>query len=180
LHLEDADDVAPVPLGDLAAGAIPLELVQDRVLRRIDRILARAVRVFERQCTAAAERFAIERTAGEHVDVHLQHRLQVNHIECRPAANGLLGGVSIDVVVIDERGNERLHVLGLQVRDEVGVERRTGNPVGGAGDRPDDRVAHRQLLEHVDHGRDRRDDVRRVHRPQRSRWARTRSANSQP
>src|SRR5258707_85517 len=41
LHLEDADDIVPLSIGDAAAESMPVELVKDDVLRRdqVDRLL---------------------------------------------------------------------------------------------------------------------------------------------
>src|SRR5687768_15555205 len=59
-HADDADDVAPLPIGSLASGTEPLQLQQDDVFRTRYRIAAWRARGVERFRRDALESRAVE------------------------------------------------------------------------------------------------------------------------
>ena len=95
------------------------------------------------------ERGAIEGggTQDEHVDLH--HRGEMDDVEAGAPPDRVVDHVAVDVVLRLQSLHERRHMRGVQIRDEIDVERRTGNPERGAGDGTAHAVDHAERLERV-------------------------------
>src|SRR5579864_7097922 len=146
LGSDDAEDVVPLAVGDLAAEAVPGELAEEGVFGGLDpdgarRILAQGVG------RGALHLGAIEGAGAGDEEVHLEARGVVDEIEMRAALDGAAHGLFIQVEVCLEAGGEGREVARHQLGDEVEILGLPRYAVDRAGERAADVVAHTQVLQ---------------------------------
>jgi hypothetical protein len=67
----------------------------------------------------ALERFHIEGLALQHVDIHFEHGLQVNHIEHGPPVDRVLDRVPVDIITFLEHTHEPVDMDTTEIRDQI-------------------------------------------------------------
>src|SRR6185503_7553136 len=149
LHSNDAEDIAPLPVGRFSAGTVPAKFLQEDVLRRVHG--NRPARTdHDRQ--APSQLLLVERRAARDEEIHLQLRGLMDQIRATVFAHGPPKRAFIDVEVRFERRHERWHVGLVEGDDKIDIDGRARFPGKGTGQGSSDRVRDAQGFENARDG----------------------------
>ena len=150
LNHDDAENVTPLTVRHFITEAVPTELLQKYVLRRVHVKELLGIRC-DPQAHPPRHLFFIERRASQNEQIDFGRCPAMDQVCARLGADSLPQGLRIGVEFISQEREERLHVIELQGYHEIHVKSRTRLPAHRACQRTADKIPDAALLQSIRH-----------------------------
>ncbi|MBE3559898.1 MAG: hypothetical protein IMW89_11825 [Ktedonobacteraceae bacterium] len=142
-------DISPLPLGDLSSHFVPLQLAENHIFWGLYTDHDPFFKNCELAFLNAAANDLIKRASFGQEDIHLEHRIQVDHIEFTALLDGILDHLRIYIIARLQALDKSRYLFELNFRNNVYIGSGAIDPMSQAGDGSPNVVINPQALKRL-------------------------------